>query len=267
MISPARSRATSGLAAALCVLGLLVGCTDTTGTLKHKPEPGTAAKPKPGTDAKPDTKAGTTAEDTGPPTVLSTLPVDKWTPIFDGKTLRGWRVPTEDEFEMHGEVNIKDGAIHTGVGMPFSGIVWTGDLPKENYEVELEAKRTTGVDIFCGLTFPVGKDCVSLICGGWGDTVVGISSVDDMNASENETTKVMSFDNNKWYRIRVRVTSDKIETWIADKQVIELKREGHRFSLYGGVEPVSPLGVFSWQSEGAVRNIRFRRVAAPKTRE
>lgn len=256
----------AGAAATLCVLAVLVGCAGTEETLTLEPktkvavEPATKTKPETKAEAKPQTKMGAPTEGEGPPSVLSTLEQGKWVSLFDGKTLRGWRVTKEDEFEMHGKVEVKKGAIYTGVGMPFSGLTWTGDFPKENFEVALEAMRTTGVDIFCGTTFPVGKGHVSLICGGWGDTVVGISSVDGMNASENETTKVMSFENDKWYGIRIRVTKAKIEAWIDDKQVIEQVRKGHEFSLYGGVEPLTPFGVFAWQSEGALRNIRFRRL-------
>jgi len=199
-------------------------------------------------------------EPEGPPTVLSSVPLEEWVPIFNGKSLKGWRVPEQFEFESHGKIEARDDAIHLGEGNPFSAIAWAGEFPTENFEVELEAMRTKGADIFCGMTFPVGGAHVSLICGGWGDTVVGISSVDDMNASENETTKIMSFDNDKWYRIRARVTEARIEAWVDNEQVVELERKGHEFSLYGGIEPTSPFGIFTWQSAGALRGIRFRRL-------
>ena len=51
--------------------------------------------------------------------------------------------------------------------------------------------------------------------GGWGGGgVVGISSVDDLDASENETMNIEGFNDNTWYRVRVRVTDQKIEAWI-----------------------------------------------------
>jgi len=250
----------------LAVFAALVGCTETQGPPQPQPptkaavEPSTGTKPATDGEAKPDTaaEAGTTGE--GPPTVLSTLEPGKWVALFNGKDLKGWRIVEDGEFEMHGKIEVKDGAIRLGVGMPFSAVTWTGDFPLEDYEVELEAMRTSGVDIFAATTFPVGKANVSFIVGGWGDTVVGISSVDHMNASENETTKIKSFDNDKWQRFRVRVTKDRIETWVNDEQMVDLARAGHTFPLYGGVEPVSPFGIFSWQSDGALRNIRFRRL-------
>ncbi len=252
--------------AALLLSAMLAGCTETRETPEPKPStkaaaaPATETKPETKTEAEPSTVTVPADPEEGPPSVLSTLEPGKWVSLFTGKNLKGWRVVEKAEFEMHGKVEVKDGAIRMGVGMPFTAITWTGDFPQENYEVELEAMRTSGVDIFAATTFPVGEAHVSFIVGGWGDTVVGISSVDDMNASENETTTVMTFDNNTWHRFRIRVTTAKIEAWVGKKQVVDLERKGHTFTLYGGVEPVAPFGVFTWQSEGALRNIRFRRV-------
>ena len=45
----------------------------------------------------------------------------------------GVRAPVAAE----GKVEVKEGAIHTGVGMPFSGISWAGDFPTQNFEVEI----------------------------------------------------------------------------------------------------------------------------------
>lgn len=44
-------------------------------------------------------------------------------------------------------------------------------------------------EFFCGLTVPVrtGTECVSLIVGGWGGSLVGISSIDGLDASETST--------------------------------------------------------------------------------
>ena len=80
------------------------------------------------------------------------------------------------------------------MGDPFTGINWTNDFPKMNYEVALDAMRVMGSDFFCGLTVPVGDTFCSLIVGGWGGSLVGISSLDGMDASENETTKFISFE-------------------------------------------------------------------------
>ena len=96
-------------------------------------------------------------------------PADKenWVSLFDGKTLEGWK---STDFGGQGEVAVKDGVIILSQGQPLTGITWQkGDkLPKDNYEITLQAMKRKGDDFFCGLTFPVRKSFCSLICGGWG---------------------------------------------------------------------------------------------------
>ena len=78
--------------------------------------------------------------------------------------------------------------------------------------------RLDGSDFFCTTTFPVGKDYCSLVVGGWGGAVVGLSNVDYADASENATTKTMGFKDNQWYRVRIRVSDAAIEAWIDGQQ-------------------------------------------------
>jgi len=196
-----------------------------------------------------------------------------WTSLFDGESLKNWQVADKDSFQTHGAVEVKDGAITLRSGQPFTGIQWTGkDVPKENFEVEVEARRTQGIDIFCGLTVPVGKSHVTLVLGGWGDSVVGLSSINDRNASDNETTKVKSFKNDQWYKVRLRVTGDRIQAWIEGEKevggkkvtevekVVDVERGDRKFTIYEQLEPLRPLGFFSWETEGALRAIRLRPV-------
>jgi hypothetical protein len=100
---------------------------------------------------------------------------DGWQPMFDGQDLQGWR---ETPFAGHGEVHCQSGLIILSMGDPFTGINWTNDFPKVNYELALDAMRLSGSDFFCGLTVPVGTNSCSLIVGGWGGSLVGISSLD-----------------------------------------------------------------------------------------
>ena len=181
----------------------------------------------------------------------------KWQDLFDGKTLKGWKVP---KFGGEGKVTVKDGAIVLGMGESLTGITWTGKVPTEDYECTWEGKRTLGYDFFCTLTFPVGKDHVSFVTGGWGGTVVGISCVDWYDASDNITSQFMSFDDKKWYPFRVRVTKKKIEAWVGDEKKVDLEREGHKFSIRDEVDLSRPLGISAWMTEGMVRKIRIRKL-------
>ena len=189
------------------------------------------------------------------------LPGEGWQSLFDGKSLAGWRVT---QFAGAGDVEIKSGVIVLGTGSPFTGIGWANEIPKMNYEIALDAMRVDGADFFCGLTFPVGDSFCSLICGGWGGAITGLSSFDGMDASENETTKFINFETGRWYRIRLRVTQNKIEVWIDEKKLIDVETTGRKISLRpGDIEMSKPFGITSWQTTGALREIKLRRIENP----
>ena len=187
---------------------------------------------------------------------LPPLEGEGWQPMFDGKTLKGWR---ETEFAGRGEVECKPGVVALKMGDPFTGINWSNDFPKINYEIALDAMRASGSDFFCGLTVPVGNAFCSLIVGGWGGSVVGVSSLDGMDASENETTKFMNFDNGRWYRIRLRVTDKKIQVWIDKEKMVDVETAGKRISVRAGdIEMSKPFGLSAWETTAAFREMKFR---------
>ena len=177
--------------------------------------------------------------------------------LFDGKTLMGWKTTP---FGGEGEIEVEEGRLIIRSGSPMSGITYTGEFPKTNYEVSLEAMRVTGSDFFCGLTFPVGDNPCSFICGGWGGGVVGLSSIDGSDASENETTKYMEFETGRWYTIRVRVTPEKIATWIDKKQMVDLPLKDRRISVRLEVELSRPLGIATYNTSAALREIKVQGV-------
>ena len=179
--------------------------------------------------------------------------------LFDGKSLGKWK--PADFGEKANDIAVAKETIRIPTGKPMAGIVWGGELPaRDNYEIELDAMRTDGRDFFCGLTFPVGKDPCTLVCGGWGGSVVGLSCIDGYDASENSTTKTVEFKNDKWYHIKVRVTEKKIEAWIDDEQIVEQERGDNRIGIRMEVEPCVPLGVATWNTGSALRNIKFRKL-------
>ncbi len=185
---------------------------------------------------------------------------DKTIDLFDGKTMKGWKTADKFTFEQHGKVRVHKGELQLGIGQPATGVVFAGKFPRNNYELSLQAKRTDGGDFFCGLTFPVDKEYCSLIVGGWGGGVVGLSNVDANSAVENETTGYLEFKKGQWYTIKLRVTDDRIEAWIDKEQVVDLQRMGHKFAIWWEQEPLRPLGVATWNTAGSLRNIKYRKV-------
>ncbi len=178
-----------------------------------------------------------------------------WKKLFDGKTLKGWKPA---RFGGEGKVHVADGAIVMEIGSMMTGVTWTGKPPRNNYELALEGKRLDGNDFFCTTTFPVGEDYCSLVVGGWGGLLVGLSNVDRFDASENQTTSVQDLEDDKWYRVRIRVTDEAVEAWIDDQQVVDQPRKGHTFGIRDEVDLNRPLGIATWCTKGAVRNIRLR---------
>ena len=90
-----------------------------------------------------------------------------------------------------GEVKVEDGKIVMSAGRSMSGITSTRqDLPTTNYELSYEAMRTRGTRLLRrGDASRSASRYITLVNGGWGGNVTGLSSLDGMDASENETTR------------------------------------------------------------------------------
>ena len=182
-------------------------------------------------------------------------------PLFDGKTLTNWQ---PSKFYGQGAVTIEGGDIILAAGKDLTGITWSGPaLPTTNYELTLQARRLEGRDFFAGVTFPVGDSSCSLILGGWGGTVVGLSSVNGIDASENSTSQSIDFELQRWYSIRIRVTPEKIDSWLDGKHIIEQSLKGNQISVRIEVEPSQPLGIASWRTKAGIKDIRLQRIANP----
>ncbi len=176
--------------------------------------------------------------------------------LFDGRTLAGWK---SANFGGEGDVRVSKGQIVLSRGVTLTGITWTGgEIPRMNYEISLEAMKLLGDDFFCALTFPVADAPCSLIVGGWGGSMVGLSSIDGQDASENETSSGRSFPKNRWYRIRVRVTPGNIEAWIDTDRVVALATKGHKISIRPEVDLCKPLGIATWMTTAALRDIKIQ---------
>ena len=181
-----------------------------------------------------------------------------WTPLFDGTSLGEWK---QSGFLNAGVAYAGDRKLIIPVGEVLSGITWTADFPKMGYEIRLEAMRAGGSDFFCGLTFPVNDSCASLILGGWGGTVCGISCLDGEDAANNETTTSTNFKNGIWYSVRLRVTKNKLEAWLQNEQIVDADTKDREIGVRIEVEESRPLGLATFQTTAALRNISWRKLA------
>jgi len=177
--------------------------------------------------------------------------------LFNGVDLDRWEITN---FGPQGPVCVSGGSIILGMGEGCTGITWKRDFPETDYRVTLEAKRVSGNDFFCGITFPVGKEFCSLIIGGWGGPVVGLSSINRKDASGNETTTLMQFEKDKWYRICLTVKPDSVRAYIDDVLVVDFVKGEKRLSVRPEVELSKPFGIASWYTTAALRNIRLEKI-------
>ncbi|MEA1951788.1 MAG: DUF1080 domain-containing protein [Planctomycetota bacterium] len=240
-----------------CLLCLL--CLSVSSVHAGKPQHTAKGKPQPTAKGKPAQQKRTGKKQ---PSKSRPDKQQKSQNLFDGKTMGKWAVVKKYDFQAHGPIEVRDGAIAIGAGSPASGIRWTGKMPRIDYEISLEAKRTAGSDFFCGMTFPIKQSYCTLIIGGWGGSIVGLSNIDGTAASENEACTVGEFKNNRWCKIRLRVTSAKIEVWIDKEKVIDQQTAGHKFAIWWEQEPMRPLGIATWATGSALKNISLEKLDA-----
>jgi len=183
-----------------------------------------------------------------------------WKPLFDGRSLGQWKATP---FPGSPEVRVEDGAIILPAGHPLTGVTWSGDVPAAGFELRFEAVRVLGGDFFASVTFPAGGNFATWVLGGWGGDIVGISSIDGWDASDNETRSYFNFETGRWYAFRLHVTSDRIMAWIDDQRVVNVEIRGRGVTLRrGDIRLSAPLGFASYNTTGRIRKIEYRNLAA-----
>lgn len=178
--------------------------------------------------------------------------------LFDGVTLGQWK---SVNFGGEGTVSVVDGAIRLERGNDLTGIVWTGPVPRAPFRIAMESRRVDGSDFFCTVTVPVAGSHCSFVVGGWGGGVVGFSSLDGLDASENETSKGLRLDDGRWYRVAVDVTNERIAGLIDGEVVAEAALKGREVDVRVEMLPCRPLGVASWRTTSDIRAITLEEQA------
>ena len=183
--------------------------------------------------------------------------------LFDGKSLNGWRVLEDGCCWDHGEVSARDGTLILAQGAESTSIVWTGGFPQVDYEVNLEAKRIEGTNSFCHVAFPVGRGrhCFLIVGTGPDGNRACLDRVDghDSESAGNPTSTELAFDQDRWYRIRLRVTGADVDAWIDDMKAIHVRQTDHVLALPAPWSSLRPFGLGTWQTAAAMRNITVRR--------
>jgi hypothetical protein len=171
-------------------------------------------------------------------------------------------IAMKDQWEQvsGGEIEVGD-ELSIGWGETLTKVRWKGEVPTAPFELEMKAKRVNGTDFFCAVTFPARgpEQCVTLIVGGWGGSLVGISCIDGKDASENDAQKTYAFMTDVWYQIRLVREGESIKVWIDGEKFIDVDTTGKSLSLrQGGIEECAPFGLATWQTTARIKDIRWR---------
>lgn len=174
----------------------------------------------------------------------------------------GWKkagIPDEGKLTiLHGEMTLEPGQPMTGARFE----AWNAyQMPVTSYAIEYDAMRVEGDDFFGTVTFPVNDTFVSLVVGGWGGFLVGLSNIDDMDANENTTRGNGDFKNNIWHHVRVEVQDDELRAWIDSKLFVNFSTKGHKLGLRAGdIEKCTPFGFASYATHARVRSVVVSRL-------
>jgi hypothetical protein len=164
-------------------------------------------------------------------------------------------------FGGEGEVEFDGESIRMGFGSPLTAVAWQGaaELPDE-YEIEVVAARLDGSDFFCALNLPIGEQRASVVLGGWGGALCGLSCVNGEDASMNATRSFRGFDRGQSYRLRVRVDAIQVQAWVDDELLFAQTRDGVEFSLRTEVSPAGRLALSCFQTSARIDAVRWRRL-------
>lgn len=174
-----------------------------------------------------------------------------------------WRIVNNEPFDSHGGVvfsssadaNIEGLVLKLSAGRPGTGVNYRGPVPRIDYRIEAQARRTENEDFFYGLTFPIHSMYASLIVGGWSGGVTGISNLDGNSAVENATTGYQPFENNRWYSINLEVGRNQIRASIDGKSIVQIATDDYHYSVWPQQASMIPLGIATWKTSAEIRSL------------
>ncbi len=105
----------------------------------------------------------------------------------------------------------------------------------------------------------------SVVIGGWGGATLGISSINGSDASENEWSRIMSFDNEKWYSFHLKVSKEQILFSVDDETMIDVPRKDNQFDTRIEVIRSRPFGLCNYQCITEIKDFAYRKLDAKPT--
>ena len=183
----------------------------------------------------------------------SSMTAVKWTGPIDPKPTAASQPPSQASSQAPSQPASSPAAANTAAPpLP--------TLPRANYRLRWQARRVLGGDFFCTVLFPVQADACSVVVGGWGGGVVGLSSLNGFDASENETTTYYRFEDDRWYDFALTVTDDRIAFTIDGELQFEVDPREHAIGTRVEMLPARPLGLATWDTTGDIRQLTLQRL-------
>jgi hypothetical protein len=183
-----------------------------------------------------------------------------WTVLLDEKDQSRWRAGgfgEDPEFEVGAR------GIVLPIGVPMAGLTYTDTPPKTPYSLEISATKEYGSDFFLGITFPVAGTHITLVLGGWGGVVCGLSCLDGEDASTNDTKTLRNFPNGKLTVVVIDVSDDRIRARVDGEVIMDVALEGREITLRPEVAPSVPLGIASFATCTTLHQVRLGMPRAP----
>ena len=176
-----------------------------------------------------------------------------WRELYDGSDLSSWELGVygeSDEYEV-----LEDGVVIPQTAA-LAGMTFRGGLPTVPYRLSVEATRLYGADFFLGVTFPVADDHLTLVLGGWGGMVSGLSSLDGIDASRNATRTLRHFPNGRRHEIAIEVTESAVRVRVDGEAFLSTSLEGREVGLRVDVEPSAPLGIATYATSTQLHRVQ-----------
>ncbi len=180
-----------------------------------------------------------------------------WRQLYDGADLSSWELGVYGESD---EYEVLEGGVVIPQTAALAGMTFRGALPTAPYRLSVEATRRYGADFFLGVTFPVAGDHLTLVLGGWGGMVSGLSSIDGLDASRNATRTLRHFPNGKRHEVEIDVTEAAVRVRVDGEPFLSASLEGREVGLRVDVEPSHPLGIATYATSTQVHRVRVLEV-------
>jgi len=175
-------------------------------------------------------------------------------PVDAGPPIPAGFVPTD--FGAEDAVAIEPTGVRLEPGAPLSGVTFTGPLPTPPYTLAVEFTKRYGSDFPLAVTFPVAGSHLSLVLGGWGGTVCGLSSLDGLDAARNATRFVHAFPAGVRTVVELDVEAERVAVRLDGVQVLDASLAGHAVGVRAELEPCKPLGLAAFATATTIHRFR-----------